>query len=67
MLSAIDHGTNYQMCCLIAGDRADAGAVWRQFEDTWIRFFSAPEVVITDGGAEFQSTFAEGLERWSIL
>eukprot|EP00959_Pyramimonas_sp_CCMP1952_P192815 4031900-Pyramimonas_sp.AAC.1 len=37
--------------------------VWAAFEKTWIRVFGPPEVVMSDGGPEFQGAFERGCEH----
>ena len=46
-LNTICHGSNYQMMTRFDGT---AKGAWSIFLQTWLRYFGAPDVVVSDGG-----------------
>eukprot|EP00959_Pyramimonas_sp_CCMP1952_P039179 820152-Pyramimonas_sp.AAC.1 len=59
-LNMICHGTNYQVVARYEGGARDA---WECFVSSWLRYFGPPELLITDGGSEFQGEFSRGTEQ----
>ena len=68
-LNVIDHGTNLQQCALVDhdGKQSSAQAVWQCFSDIWIRAFGAPEILLSDGGPEFDGEFSRRFEQLGVL
>ena len=69
ILNVVCHGTNYQLAQRIESSSGapTAHATWRALLTTWIRYLGAPNLIITDGGKEFQGRFERGLEQLGIL
>ena len=75
VLNVVDHGSHYQVTTLIKtiegkehpGGTPSSEEAWRIFNECWIRPFGAPEVVLSDGGAEFAKDFVTGLELHSVF
>ena len=75
VLNVVDHGSHYQVMMLIKeldgtphrGGTPTSEEAWRTFNEAWVRPFGAPEVVLSDAGAEFMKEFANGLELNSVL
>ena len=69
-LNIICHGTNFQQVAWLKqydGGTPDSRAVWRLFNDIWVRPFGLPETLISDGGGEFKLEFERGLEQSGVL
>ena len=64
-LNLVDHGTNYQMVCLVGGDGLERSAfhTWATYAKSWLKYFGPPEVLLTDGGTEFRGDFERRLEQ----
>eukprot|EP00959_Pyramimonas_sp_CCMP1952_P165538 3460422-Pyramimonas_sp.AAC.1 len=56
----ICHGTNYQVVARYEGGAREA---WECFVSSWVRYFGPPELLISDGGPEFQGEFSRGAEQ----
>ena len=74
VLNMVDHGSNFQVLAIvrdadhhISTGTPDSASVWRTFQNSWIRFFFEPEIVVTDDGREFGARFARGLEQHGIF
>jgi len=65
VLNMVDHGSNLQVCALLQGQTALEA--WRVFYESWLRPFGPPQLLIVDGGSEFEGRFARGCEEWGIL
>ena len=61
VLNIIDHGTNLQICTILKAVTADQ--VWSGFVRAWLRPLGVPEIVMTDGGSEFEAGVIRGLEE----
>ena len=44
-----------------------AAMVWSIFQRSWCRYFSSPDVMITDGGPEFRGDFVHSEKYAGIL
>ena len=63
-----DHGTGFQVCEVVSREgHKDAESTWRAFEKSWLRYFGPPEILMPDGGGEFQETFERGCEHDGIF
>ena len=69
ILNVVCHGTNYQMAHRITSNTGapTAHATWKALLTTWVRHLGAPNMVITDGGKEFQGRYERGLEQLGVL
>eukprot|EP00959_Pyramimonas_sp_CCMP1952_P278721 5827655-Pyramimonas_sp.AAC.1 len=63
-LNCVDHGTNYQVVAKYEGGAAEA---WACFVACWLRCFGPPELLVCDGGPEFQGEFSKGLEQHGVF
>ena len=69
-LNIICHGTNLQQVTWIRGCEAGtppSRLVWQAFQQTWVKPFGLPQVVVSDGGSEFKDIFERGLEQNNVL
>eukprot|EP00959_Pyramimonas_sp_CCMP1952_P288078 6024341-Pyramimonas_sp.AAC.1 len=64
-MNIIDHGTSFQQCALLSDDTAKS--VWAAFLRWWVRPFGVPEVLVCDGGGEFEGIFARGCEHHGVM
>ena len=63
-------GTSYQIavrCRETKNGTPTSAAAWRLFMDSWVRYFGAPHLLVTDSGNEFRGAFERGLEFQGIL
>eukprot|EP00969_Alexandrium_andersonii_P081192 3579695-Alexandrium_andersonii.AAC.1 len=60
LLSAICHGSNYHQRWQLPDVSSEAS--WKAFYQGWVTVFGPPELVIADGGGEFQDRFSRGCE-----
>ena len=65
VLNILDHGTGYQLCELLPGQ--SAAQAWRAFERCWLRYFGPPEILLCDGGGEFEEAFARACEHHGVF
>lgn len=65
VLKMVDHGTNFQVCTVMR--EATNHEVSRAFQDKWVRYLGCPDVVLTDGGSEFQAELERSLELMGIM
>ena len=59
-INAICWGTNYQQVFLIPkpGSKEPENA-WDAFNESWVRIFGCPEIIVVDPGPEFRQLFCE--------
>ena len=69
VLNAVDHGTNFQVCALYGEcyGPPESARTWALFAQTWLRFLGPPEMIVTDGGSEFNDRFERGVEQFGIF
>ena len=70
ILNMVCSGTSYHVVQRVETDTSGtptAGAVWRAFMASWIRFLGPPSLLICDGGGEFRGVFERGLEQLGTL
>ena len=61
-LNCVCWGTSYIVWGLI-GESPTAERTWLIFAKDWLRHYGPPEIVVTDGGGEFQGVFAQNLSE----
>jgi len=61
-LNIICHGTNLNVVSYLGKDFTADGA-WQGFARSWLTLFGPLEVLVSDGGPEFQGIFARRLEQ----
>lgn len=64
-LNMVDWGTNYQMVEKLNTKQPEE--VWKAMTRTWLRVFGCPEVIITDPGREFLSSFLKNASAEGIV
>ena len=59
-INAICWGTNYQQVFLIPkpGSKEPENA-WDAFNESWVRIFGCPEIIVVDPGSEFRQLFCD--------
>ena len=73
ILNMVCTGSNYQIAQRLPVPEGHTGAApssevtWRQFLQTWIRFFGPPAMLVCDSGNEFKGRFERGCESQGIL
>ena len=73
-LNVICDGANLQVVVMIRDIDGEvyngtptSNATWKTFLTTWLSFFYEPEILISDGGPEFDGRFARGLEQHGVF
>ena len=70
IMNAVCAGTSYQIaarCPITRSGTPSSSAAWKLFLETWVRYFGAPHMLMTDAGNEFKGAFERGLELQGIL
>ena len=70
ILNMVCSGTSYHVVQRVETDSSgtpSAGAVWKAFMNSWVRFLGPPSLLICDGGSEFRGVFERGLEQLGTL
>ena len=73
ILNMIDLGSNLQVAIRLPvaenthGGTPTSQTAWHYFVTSWIRYFGAPQLVISDSGSEFRGAFERGLEQMGIM
>eukprot|EP00959_Pyramimonas_sp_CCMP1952_P245190 5124529-Pyramimonas_sp.AAC.1 len=63
-LNIVRHGTNLQWVGLVGEGQCTASFdIWSTYARGWLRHYGPPEVLIADGGGEFDQAFARHLEQ----
>jgi hypothetical protein len=65
-MNVVDHGTNFQMAKVIE-EAFTSENLWKSFANSWISPFGAPELILCDGGPEFQSYFERSAELSGVF
>ena len=72
ILNAVRVGTNLQIAVRLnippglTGGTPTSETCWKGFAESWIRYFGAPGMIITDPGNEFKGRFERGCEFFGI-
>ena len=73
ILNMVCAGTNYHVTQRLpipeglTGSAPTSKTTWSHFQQTWLRFFGAPTMIITDSGSEFKGLFERGCESFGIM
>jgi hypothetical protein len=66
IMNVVDHWTNFQLARVIE-EPFTSESMWKCFANSWISPFGAPEVILCDGGPEFQSYFERSAELCGVF